>query len=128
MCDSELFSKTLLNSIHYYVTKYSTEYIFREIFTLYVNVLSSNCTGIILHLLYNNNEIGCLIYFNFHINLFCRCGGSLVSRRHVVTAGHCVARATPRQVHVTLGDYVINSAVEPLPAYTFGVSQIQVRQ
>lgn len=44
----------------------------------------------------------------------------------MVTAGHCVARATPRQVHVTLGDYVINSAVEPLPAYTFGVKRIDV--
>ncbi|XP_065218770.1 uncharacterized protein LOC135844482 isoform X2 [Planococcus citri] len=55
-----------------------------------------------------------------------RCGGTLVNRYHVVTAGHCVARATARQVQVTLGDYVINSAVEPLPAYTFGVRKINV--
>ncbi|KAK6619889.1 hypothetical protein RUM44_006289 [Polyplax serrata] len=55
-----------------------------------------------------------------------RCGGSLVNRFHVVTAGHCVARASARQVQVTLGDYVINSAIEPLPAYTFGVREIRV--
>lgn len=43
-----------------------------------------------------------------------------------MTAGHCVARAQPRHVRVTLGDYVINSAAEPLPAYTFGVRTIKV--
>ncbi|XP_026686873.1 serine proteinase stubble [Diaphorina citri] len=35
-------------------------------------------------------------------------------------------QASARQVQVTLGDYVINSAVEPLPAYTFGVRKINV--
>lgn len=38
----------------------------------------------------------------------------------------CRRRASARQVQVTLGDYVINSAVEPLPAYTFGVRKISV--
>ncbi|XP_008209678.1 serine proteinase stubble isoform X1 [Nasonia vitripennis] len=55
-----------------------------------------------------------------------RCGGTLVNRFHVVTAGHCVAKASARQVQVTLGDYVVNSATESLPAYTFGVREIRV--
>nr|XP_012218285.1 PREDICTED: serine proteinase stubble [Linepithema humile] len=55
-----------------------------------------------------------------------RCGGTLVNRFHVVTAGHCVAKATARQVQVTLGDYMVNSASESLPAYTFGVREIRV--
>lgn len=35
-------------------------------------------------------------------------------------------RASARQVQVTLGDYVVNSATESLPAYTFGVREIRV--
>lgn len=35
-------------------------------------------------------------------------------------------RASARQVQVTLGDYVVNSATENLPAYTFGVREIRV--
>jgi len=55
-----------------------------------------------------------------------RCGGSLVNSWYVVTAGHCVARARPSQVRVTLGEYVLKSDVEPLPGRTYGASLIKV--
>jgi len=55
-----------------------------------------------------------------------RCGGSLVNSHYVVTAGHCVARARPSQVRVTLGEYVLKSDVEPLPGRTYGASLIKV--
>ena len=45
---------------------------------------------------------------------------------YVVTAGHCVARARPSQVRVTLGEYVLKSDVEPLPGRTYGASLIKV--
>ena len=57
---------------------------------------------------------------------FLRCGGSLVNSWYVVTAGHCVARARPSQVRVTLGEYVLKSDVEPLPGRTYGASLIKV--
>ncbi|XP_045605931.2 uncharacterized protein [Procambarus clarkii] len=55
-----------------------------------------------------------------------RCGGSLINQYHVVTAGHCVARARPHQIRVTLGDYVLNSDREPLGPLTFGATEIKV--
>lgn len=55
-----------------------------------------------------------------------RCGGSLVNRNHVVTAGHCVARATSSQVLVTLGDYILNSNAEPLRHNVYRVKRIAV--
>ncbi len=44
----------------------------------------------------------------------------------MVTAGHCVARAHPRKVRVTLGEYVLKSDLEPLRGRTYGASQIKV--
>lgn len=55
-----------------------------------------------------------------------RCGGSLVNEWYVVTAGHCVARARPEQVRVTLGEYVLKANDEPLPGRTYGASEIKV--
>ena len=44
----------------------------------------------------------------------------------MITAGHCVARARPSQVRVTLGEYVLKSNAEPLPGRTYGASNIKV--
>ena len=50
----------------------------------------------------------------------------MVNEWYVVTAGHCVARARPNQVRVTLGEYVLKSDAEPLPGRTYGASAIKV--
>ena len=53
-----------------------------------------------------------------------KCGGVLVNRRHVVTAGHCIKNKNLGTVVVTLGEYHLKSNSEPLPTQSFGVVQV----
>ena len=58
-----------------------------------------------------------------------QCGGVLINRQHVVTAGHCIKNKRIEQLNVTLGEYNIGESLaagEKYPSQTYKVQAMVV--
>ena len=58
-----------------------------------------------------------------------QCGGVLINRQHVVTAGHCIKNKRIEDLNVTLGEYNIGESLadgEIFPSQTYKVQAMVV--
>lgn len=62
----------------------------------------------------------------FYTNNTFRCGASLISDRHLLTAAHCVLNVRPGDIRIRVGEWQVNAFNEPLPYQDVDVKLISI--